>query len=97
MGKEQARPQIRNAAFLPMHECRGFTRRCGDAYEMGVRRHPNSYDEPTRKLLASQAAIGYKQQAMQLPEIKEDRPEYKEIHSQVLQDTLGLLREAPWL
>src|SRR5215469_7007355 len=30
----------------------------------------------------------YNQQAMQLPEIKEIREEYKEIHSQVLQDVL---------
>lgn len=41
-----------------------------DAYEMRVRRHPNYYDESTRKRLASEVSIGYNQQAMQLPEIK---------------------------
>ncbi len=59
-----------------------------DAYDRGVRRHPNYYDEPTRKRLAASVAIGYNQQAAQLPEIKEVSPEYKDIHSQVLQDTL---------
>ena len=59
-----------------------------DAYEMRVRRHPSYYDEPTRKQLAREVAMSYNAQAMQLPEIKELRPEYKELHSQVLQDVL---------
>src|SRR2546430_16198326 len=33
-------------------------------------------------------SISYNQQAAQLPEIKEIRPEYHDIHSQVLQDVL---------
>lgn len=58
------------------------------AYEVHVRRHPQYYDEPARKRLAREIAINYNSQAMQLPEIKEVRTEYKDIHSQVLQDVL---------
>jgi putative transposase len=36
----------------------------------------------------SRVSVTYNMQAAELPEIKELRPEYKEIHSQVLQDTL---------
>jgi len=39
-------------------------------------------------------SITYNQQANQLPEIKEIRPEYKDIHSQVLQDTLRRVDKA---
>src|SRR5947209_18863927 len=35
-----------------------------------------------------QVSINYNQQAGQLPAIKEIRPEYNDIHSQVLQDVL---------
>jgi putative transposase len=59
-----------------------------DAYNMAVRWHPNYYNEETRKNLASTHAIGYSSQCAELPEIKEAREEYKEIHSQVLQDVL---------
>ena len=59
-----------------------------DAYTMGVRQHPNYYDEDARKALTKEQAIGYSEQCAQLPEIKELREEYKEIHSQVLQDVL---------
>jgi len=38
--------------------------------------------------------IGYNQQAAQLPEIKAIRPEYADIHSQVLQDTLRRVDKA---
>ncbi|HYU76738.1 MAG TPA: helix-turn-helix domain-containing protein, partial [Ktedonobacteraceae bacterium] len=30
-----------------------------DAYDMLVRRHPNYYDEPTRKALAKEQAVTY--------------------------------------
>src|SRR2546425_8819691 len=59
-----------------------------DAYEMMVKRHPNYYDETTRKLLTQEHARTYNQQATQLPEVKAIRPEYNEIHSQVEQDVL---------
>lgn len=42
----------------------------------------------------AKVTIGYNQQAAQLPEIKEIRPEYAEIHAQVLQDTLRRVDKA---
>src|SRR5712692_4558246 len=39
-------------------------------------------------------SINYNQQAAQLPEIKEIRPEYNAIHSQVLQDVLRRVKKA---
>ncbi len=65
-----------------------------DAYEMLVKRHPNYYDETTRKLLTQEHALTYNQQATQLPEVKEIRPEYSEIHSQVVQDVLRRVDKA---
>ncbi len=65
-----------------------------DAYEMMVKRHPNYYDEETRKHLTTEHALTYNQQATQLPEIKEIRTEYNEIHSQVLQDVLRRVDKA---
>src|SRR6266566_3935175 len=41
-----------------------------------------------------QVSISYNQQAAQLPEIKELRPEYNDIHSQVLQDVLRRVKKA---
>ncbi len=41
-----------------------------------------------------QVSISYNQQAAQLPEIKEIRPEYHDIHSQVLQDVLRRVKKA---
>jgi putative transposase len=65
-----------------------------DAYETRVIRHPNYHDEATRKHLTQEHAITYTQQATQLPEIKEVRPEYHDIHSQVLQDVLRRVDKA---
>jgi putative transposase len=65
-----------------------------DAYEMTVKRHPNYYDETTRKHLTKAQALNYNQQATQLPEIKEPRSEYNDIHSQVLQDVLRRVDKA---
>jgi putative transposase len=42
----------------------------------------------------SKVSISYNQQAAQLPEIKEIRPEYHDIHSQVLQDVLRRVKKA---
>jgi putative transposase len=42
----------------------------------------------------SKMSISYNDQSAQLPEIKEIRPEYKEIYSQVLQDTLKRVDKA---
>lgn len=38
--------------------------------------------------------VSYHAQAVSLPEVKEGRPEYKDVHSQVLQDTLRRLDKA---
>ena len=65
-----------------------------DAYEIAVRRHPDFYDEQSRKQLTRTHAISYEQQAGQLPGIKELREEYHEIHSQVLQDVLRRVKKA---
>src|SRR6266704_6631297 len=42
----------------------------------------------------SRVSISYNDQSAQLPEIKEIRPEYKEIYSQILQDTLKRVDKA---
>jgi putative transposase len=66
-----------------------------DAYETGVKRHPNYYDEPTRRQLTKEHAIGVYEQKRELVEIKEVfRPEYQDIASHVLQDVLFRLEKA---
>jgi putative transposase len=65
-----------------------------DAYEMGVRRHPNYYDEEARKQLTREHAVGYYEQKRGLVDIKEERPEYQEIASHVLQDVMMRLKWA---
>jgi transposase len=65
-----------------------------DAYEMGVKRHPNYYDEEARKQLTREHAIGYYEQKRELVEIKEERPEYQDIASHVLQDVILRLKGA---
>src|SRR5256884_4643313 len=66
-----------------------------DAYDIKVKRHPNYYDEPMRKQLTKDFAIGVYEQKRDLVEIKEViRPEYQEIASHVLQDVLFRLEKA---
>jgi putative transposase len=65
-----------------------------DAYEIKVKRHPNSYDNDIRKQLIREHAISVYGQKRDLVEIKEIRPEYQEIASHVLQDVLFRLEEA---
>ena len=65
-----------------------------DAYEMRVKRHPNYHDAATRQRLTQAHALTYTRQAAQLPDIKELRPEYHDIHSQVLQDVLRRVDKA---
>jgi len=68
---------------------------CRDAYETRVKRHPNYYDEPTRKQLAKEYVIRVYKQKRDLVEIKEVlRPEYQDIASHVLQDVLFRLEKA---
>jgi len=65
-----------------------------DAYEMAVKRHPNYYDDEARKLLTREHAIGYYEQKRELVDIKDLRPEYREIASHVLQDVTLRLKHA---
>src|SRR6266516_6634085 len=53
-----------------------------------------SLEERKEAYRMSKVTITYNQQANQLPEIKELRPEYNDIHSQVLQDTLRRVEKA---
>jgi IS605 OrfB family transposase len=53
-----------------------------------------SLEERTEAYRMSKVHIIYNQQANQLPEIKELRPEYNDIHSQVLQDILRRVDKA---
>src|SRR5437868_1712080 len=65
-----------------------------DAYEIGVRRHPNYYDDEVRKQLTRAHAVGYYEQKRALVDIKAERPEYQEIASHVLQDVILRLKHA---
>ena len=65
-----------------------------DAYEACVKRHPNYYDPEPRKELTRAHAIGCFDQINALPEIKEIRPEYKDIASHVLQNVMRRLENA---
>ncbi len=61
--------------------------RCRELYNAALQERKDAYR-------LQRKSISYNQQANQLPEIKEDRPEYKNIHSQVLQDTLRRVDKA---
>lgn len=61
--------------------------RCRELYNAASQERRDAYR-------MAHVSIGYKQQAAQLPEIKEIRPEYADIHSQVLQDTLRRVDKA---
>jgi putative transposase len=65
-----------------------------DAYDMCVKRHPNYYDDETRKQLTREHAIGYYEQKRELVDVKELRPEYQDIASHVLQDVIMRLQKA---
>ena len=61
--------------------------RCRELYNAALQERRDAYR-------MAHVSIGYNQQAVQLPEIKEIRPEYADIHSQVLQDTLRRVDKA---
>lgn len=61
--------------------------RCRELYNAALQERRDAYR-------MAHVRIGYNQQAAQLPEIKEIRPEYAEIHSQILQDTLRRVEKA---
>jgi len=61
--------------------------RCRELYNAGLQERREAYR-------MCGVAVGYLQQQNQLPAIKEERPEYKQIGSQVLQDVLRRLDKA---
>lgn len=61
--------------------------RCRELYNAALQERKDAYR-------MAHVSIGYNQQAAQLPDIKEIRPEYADIHSQVLQDTLRRVDKA---
>jgi len=61
--------------------------RCRELYNAGLQERREAYR-------MCGVSVGYLQQQNQLPAIKEDRPEYKQIGSQVLQDVLRRLDKA---
>ena len=56
--------------------------------------HPNYYDAQWRKEQANAYGVSCYDQINQLPDVKGIREEYKDIHSQVLQDTLRRVDKA---
>lgn len=61
--------------------------RCQRLYNNALEERRDSYQERGE-------TVTYHQQAVALPKLKADDPEYKEVHSQVLQDTLRRLDKA---
>lgn len=61
--------------------------RCRELYNAALQERRDAYR-------MAHVSIGYNQQAAQLPEIKSIRPEYADIHSQILQDTLRRVDKA---
>ncbi|GHO64980.1 transposase [Ktedonobacter sp. SOSP1-52] len=62
-------------------------RRCKELYNAGL-------EERTLAYKMACVSISYRTQADQLPQIKQERPEYREVHSQVQQDVLRRLEKA---
>lgn len=60
---------------------------CCELYNAGLQERRDAYRTAGKN-------IGYNRQASQLSDIKQDRPEFKQIHSQVLQDALRRLDKA---
>jgi putative transposase len=63
-----------------------------DAYLVGVKRHPNYYDDEARKQLTREHAVGYYEQKRELVDIKESRLEYQEIASHDITAVLRMWR-----
>ncbi|HEX3641048.1 MAG TPA: transposase [Ktedonobacteraceae bacterium] len=74
------------------------TRKQRDALQFTLNRNRELYnaalEERREAWHMSRVSVSYKMQSAQLPEIKELRPEYKEIYPQVLQDTLKRVDKA---
>jgi putative transposase len=59
-------------------------RRYGEPYNAGLQEHRDAWQKRG-------VSITTASQSAQLPDIKDVRPEYRDVHSQVLQDVLTLL------
>jgi putative transposase len=74
------------------------TRKQADALQFTLDRNRELYnaalEERREAWRMSRVSVTYEMQSAQLPEIKEVRPEYKEIYSQILQDTLKRVDKA---
>ncbi|HEY4034706.1 MAG TPA: transposase [Ktedonobacteraceae bacterium] len=74
------------------------TRKQADALQFTLDRNRELYnaslEERREAYRMSRISISYNDQSAQLPAIKEVRPEYKEIYSQILQDTLKRVDKA---
>ncbi len=91
--KREPRPKKDPALRNKMYRYRLYpTRKQIDTLEWILRRSKELYnaalEERTAAYRMAGVSLNYEMQAAQLPEIKEDRPEYQEIFSQVLQDVL---------
>ena len=64
-----------------------------DAYEV-IKHRPDFLDKDARRQAIRAQNINYYSQANQLPDIKQDREEYQDIHSQILQDVLKRVDKA---
>src|SRR5215469_12716966 len=62
-------------------------RRCRELYNAGLQERRDAWQKCGVSITAAS-------QSAQLPEIKEVRPEYRDVHSQVLQDVLTRLDHA---
>lgn len=77
-------------AYLPkaVEQKASFTlTRCRELYNAALQEWRDAY-------LLRGVSVNYYDQQNQLPDVKEVRPEYKDIHSQVLQDVLKRLDKA---
>jgi putative transposase len=74
------------------------TRKQADVLQFTLDRNRELYNaalqERREAWRVSRVSVSYEMQSAQLPEIKELRPEYKEIYSQILQDTLKRVDKA---
>jgi putative transposase len=74
------------------------TRKQADVLQFTLDRNRELYnaalEERREAWRMNRVSVTYNMQSAQLPEIKEDRPEYNEIYSQILQDTLKRVDKA---
>ena len=67
--------------------------RCQNLYNKALGERRDAYQERGEGM-SGEATVTYHSQAVALPKLKAETPEYKDVHSQVLQDTLRRLDKA---